>query len=127
MDTEEYLSGCLRTELTTEQYEQALSRMTVETMRLLHGALGLATESGEILDQLKKHLFYNKELDRVNLVEESGDACFYQSIMIDTLKTTWKEVMFKNNKKLEARYGGSFSTEKALNRDLDKERKVLEE
>ena len=43
---------------------------------LVHAAMGLVTESGEFLDAIKKHMFYNKPLDKANLKEEL-DKCVW--------------------------------------------------
>lgn len=42
-------------------------------IRILHAAIGCVTESGELLDSLKKQIFYGRELDVVNVKEEAGD------------------------------------------------------
>jgi NTP pyrophosphatase (non-canonical NTP hydrolase) len=44
---------------------------------ILNFALGLAGETGEFIDVLKKHLFNGDELDRTKLIKEAGDICFY--------------------------------------------------
>lgn len=94
--------------------------------RLLHAGIGLATESGEFLDALKKSIFYGKELDVVNLKEELGDVLWYMAIAMDALGTDFETEMEKNIKKLKARYGEKFTQESAEKRDLKKEREVLE-
>ncbi|MFZ1736087.1 MAG: nucleoside triphosphate pyrophosphohydrolase family protein [Candidatus Moraniibacteriota bacterium] len=95
--------------------------------RLLHAGIGLATESGEFLDALKKSIFYGKELDRVNLKEELGDVLWYMAIAMDALGTDFETEMEKNIKKLKARYGEKFSQDSAENRNLKKEREILED
>jgi NTP pyrophosphatase (non-canonical NTP hydrolase) len=95
-------------------------------IRLLHASMGICTEAGELQDQLKKHIFYDKELDTVNLAEELGDLFFYSAVMLDELGLSFEEVMKNNIEKLRARYGEKFSKNKALKRDLKKERKILE-
>jgi len=97
-----------------------------ENIRLLHAAIGLATEAGEVQDALKKHLFYGKPLDKVNLAEEIGDLFWYCAILADTLGVSFDEIQEKNIAKLKARYGDKFTAAAALNRDLDAERKILE-
>ena len=95
--------------------------------RLLHAGIGIATESGEFLDALKKAIFYGKELDRVNLKEELGDLLWYIAIAMDELGTDFETEMERNIKKLKARYPEKFRKEDALERDLEKERGILEE
>jgi NTP pyrophosphatase (non-canonical NTP hydrolase) len=93
---------------------------------LLHAALGMQTESAEFSDMLKKSIFYGKPLDEVNLLEELGDQLWYISLALRALNSSFEEVMAKNIEKLKARYPHKFTEDKALNRDLDKEREILE-
>lgn len=104
-------------------------------VRLLHSAMGICTEAGELMDVLKKHLFYGKPIDYVNIQEEYGDLCWYKSLGLDVLVEELKQhsreeiegfVQEKNIQKLAARYPEKFTCEKALERDLDKEREILE-
>lgn len=125
MDTKEYVKNALKTE--SVDFEAITSRLAVhENIRILHAAVGLNTEQGELQDALKKHLFYGKPLDKVNLAEEMGDVFWYLAILADALGVDFETVMNKNIAKLKARYGSKFSEEKALNRDLETERKILE-
>ena len=111
----------------SKNFEEISTRITPEVIRLLHHAIGLATESGEILDQLKKHIFYGKPLDIINLEEECGDASWYLAGFANTLKTTLKNIFQKNHNKLFSRYGEKFSQNAAINRNLSREREILEE
>lgn len=49
-------------------------------LNLIHSALGVITEVGEIIDVIKRHIFYYKELDIVNIKEEIGDLAWYFAI-----------------------------------------------
>lgn len=82
--------------------------------------------SGELLDIFKKSIFYNKELDYVeiefklvmllnNLYELSQCLGFYFYRLLDN-----------NISKLRVRFPDKFTSENALERDLDSERKELE-
>lgn len=97
------------------------------TVRLLHGAVGLSTESAEILDAMKKHIFYGKPLDKVNLVEELSDQFWYIAIMLSELGVDLDTVLEKNLAKLKSRYGSKFTEASALERNLEAERSILEE
>lgn len=94
--------------------------------RLIHGAMGAAGEAGEILDAIKKCVFYGGDLDVTNLMEEVGDALFYLQSIATNAGFTIPEAIDANIRKLNARYGDKFSAKRALNRDLEKEREVLE-
>lgn len=50
-----------------------------------HAAYGLVTESGELIDNYKRHIFYGKELDLTNLKEEIGDLLWYVAVYYKTL------------------------------------------
>ena len=112
-----YMEGAVATESGVEYGNHS---------RILHAAMGLCTEAGELMDQLKKHLFYGKELDDVNLIEEAGDLLWYLAVLFDELGTSFEEVMQINHDKLAKRYGEKFSSEAALHRDLEGERDILE-
>lgn len=93
---------------------------------IIHAIMGISTEAGEMLDQLKKHMFYGKDLDVVNLMEEVGDLMWYVAILSRAMGWRLEAVLAKNIAKLRARYPQKFETEQALNRDLALERQVLE-
>ncbi len=110
-----------------KSYDAVRERLSQEeAARLFHYFVGIGTESGELLDALKKAIIYGKTLDKVNLKEEIGDVLWYVARALDVLNLTFEEVMDVNINKLKARYGEKFTEYAALNRDLEKERKVLE-
>lgn len=125
MKTTDFVQACVMRESKDQEKIKARLQDT-DTVRLLHAMIGLCTEGGEIQDQVKKHIFYGKPLDKVNLVEELGDLMWYVAIASDVLGVSLDEIMQRNNDKLEARYGKVFTESAALNRDLDKEREILE-
>lgn len=93
---------------------------------LMHAAIGLATESGELLDAIKKCVFYGKPLDVVNVKEELGDLLWYLAVACHATGTTIDEVGSLNIAKLKARYPDRFTEAEANERDTDHEREVLE-
>lgn len=124
MNNLDYIESALRTESRHQAY---IEKNLAAASRLMHGAVGLATESGEILDALKKFAFYNKPLDRVNIIEELGDIMWYCAILADELGVTFEEIMDKNIRKLKKRYPEKFDTELAVERNLEEERRALME
>ena len=130
MDSEKYLKDVLIT-LSADMEAIGKRLKNPSTVHLLHAVMGMSTESGELLDMVKKHVFYGKPLDWVNLEEELGDSNWYQSVAIHTAKmagyvTSLEIICNKNIAKLKARYGGKFSEAAAQERDLDNERALLE-
>lgn len=104
---------------------EMLDRLQTQ-VRLIHSVLGLCTEVGEFADQLKRHIFYGKPLDSVNLKEEIGDMDWYIAVACDVLKTTLSEIQATNIAKLRQRFPEKFTNENALERDLSSERAILE-
>ena len=96
-----------------------------KSIRILHGAMGITGEAGEIMEMLKKHLNYNRELDLLDLKEELGDICWYMAIILDELDSSFEEIMYINIKKLSKRYSKGFSESAANNRDKEAERAVI--
>lgn len=124
MDSKKYISDALVTESV---YGPSIERMAdASVARLTHGLMGLVTEAAEGIDVLKKHIYYGKPIDYVNLKEELGDLFWYMAILCDELGTSFEAVMQTNIAKLRARYGEKFSSERAINRNLDAEKAVLE-
>lgn len=103
-----------------------LSDYTQKELDVMHGIIGIATEAGELLEQLFAFLFYNDEFDEVNIKEELGDIFWYQALLAKNLGFTFEEIQDTVLKKLKHRYPDSFTSEAAINRDLDGERKILE-
>ncbi len=134
MDNKKYKKQALRT--NTPDYNGVSGRaigsddifgIEERKLDLLHASMGLSTEAAEFTDALKKHIFYGKELDTVNLKEEIGDILWYAAIALEALDSSFEEVMQTNIDKLAARYPDKFTEESAINRDLDTERKILED
>jgi len=123
MTPKEYVELALRTEADADEI---FARMTPRKCRLLHMSMGLDSESGEIADQVKRHVIYGKDLDEVNLIEEMGDMFWYAALLCDMLNVSMEEIMKKNIAKLRARFPDGYSDDIVLDRDLDAEREILE-
>lgn len=117
-----------RDALLMKQEEIILDKaVQVPIIRLLHGIIGLGTEVGEIYEQVISYLTnLDAKLDTTNLVEELGDMDWYTQIVCSVLQRTLAEIQTINTNKLRKRYPDKFTSEKALNRDLESERAVLE-
>lgn len=94
-------------------------------INLIHGAIGLSTESGELLDAVKKHMFYGKKVDPVNIKEEIGDVLYYLGLIANHFDVSFEEAMETNVRKLKKRFPEGFTEEKAINRNLEAEMEVL--
>jgi NTP pyrophosphatase (non-canonical NTP hydrolase) len=83
-------------------------------------ATGLAGESGEFAEIVKKLNWHGKEFTpelHTHMIKELGDIIFYWTMACQALKVDPNDVIKANVVKLEARYPeGTFSVERAENR-----------
>lgn len=93
--------------------QQIIDSLTPEKADLWHMATGVAGEAGELLDAIKKHVVYNKELDRTNVIEELGDLEFYMEKLRQNLGITREETIIVNIEKLGKRYANGYSDQAA--------------
>lgn len=80
----------------------------------------------KFLDLLKKKIYYGKEINKETMTELSIKM---YSLLLKYSKLNgadFEEILDKNIAKLKARYGEKFSSEKAISRDLEIEKKILE-
>lgn len=87
---------------------------------LIHATMGIVGEAGELLDGIKKHVIYDKELDRENVVEELGDMEFYMEQLRQRLNITRDETLNANIEKLKVRYAGLNYSDEAAQQRADK-------
>ena len=97
-----------------------LDRQGANIERLTTAGVGLAAESGEFLEIVKKMVFQGKpwnDDNREHLIIELGDVMWYVAQACMALDVPFDDVVRGNVKKLEKRYpGGSFSIDKSENR-----------
>jgi len=90
--------------------------ITGSDAHLLHMAVGISGESGELLDAVKKAVIYRKPLDRINVVEELGDLEFYMEGLRQGLDISREETLEANIQKLGKRYQDGYSDKAAQDR-----------
>lgn len=96
------------------------------TEDLLHAAVGICGEAGELMDAVKKHWAYGKDLDRDNIIEELGDLEWYMQLARLVIGVSRAEVLEANQAKLSVRYAGlGYSDDAAIAR-ADKVTKVTD-
>lgn len=85
---------------------------SVNVPLMLTGAMGLCSESGELMEIVKKMVFQGKPLTEethFHMKRELGDIIWYWTNMCRALYLDPNEVIAENVVKLESRYpGGSF-------------------
>lgn len=97
--------------------EQIKNELTPKQAHLLHMAVGISGEAGELLDAVKKHVIYQEPLNLINVVEELGDLEFFLEGIRSSLGISRDEVLAKNIIKLSVRYlSGTYSNQQAQQR-----------
>lgn len=106
--------------LRYDAFVAALFKQMPIKLMICHAAMGVAGEAGELADCLKKHVIYEQELNRANLVEELGDIRFYCQAVMNIFGITESEVIQKNADKLSVRYEGLMYSDEAAKERKDK-------
>lgn len=97
--------------------EQIAEEITADDAHIMHMAIGISGEAGELLDAIKKQVIYRKELDRENVIEELGDLEFYMEGLRQGLGITREQCLQANIDKLGTRYKNfKYSNQKAQDR-----------
>ena len=76
--------------------------------RLLNAVLGIAGESGEYADLIKKQEFHGIPADPIKVLKELGDILYYVTAAAMEHGFTLHQVAVTNNQKLAARYPEGF-------------------
>lgn len=85
---------------------------------ILHSAVGISGEAGELLDHIKKVIWQGHCIDCSYIIKELGDILFYFTSMCNCVGTDIDEVRKLNIEKLTKRYpDGVFDAERSINRD----------
>ena len=97
-----------------------VDEMSASQAHILHMAIGISGEAGELLDAVKKFVIYQKPLDKDNVIEELGDLEFYMEGIRDFLKVSREAVLDANYDKLSKRYEGLKYSNTAAQERADK-------
>ena len=83
----------------------------------LNGVMGLAGESGECVDLMKKHLFQGHVLDKEHLAKELGDVAWYLAVTAHAIGYDLETILQMNIDKLRKRYPDGFDAERSQCRE----------
>jgi NTP pyrophosphatase (non-canonical NTP hydrolase) len=86
--------------------EAILASLTPHDCHVLHMAVGISGEAGELLDAVKKAVIYRKPIDMENVIEEVGDVLFYLEGVCQGFNITIEQCKLANIAKLGKRYTG---------------------
>lgn len=108
--------------MTLNEY-QSLAQRTRNTAlspddHLMNGCLGLAGETGEVCDLVKKCFFQDRRDIRDKLFNELGDVMWYLAEAVSAMGWTLDDIAKGNIAKLRARYPEGFSADRSLNREM---------
>ena len=85
---------------------------------MLHSAVGISGEAGELLDHMKKVIWQDHPCDTGYITLELGDILFYLTSMCNCLHISIDDICKLNIEKLTKRYpDGVFDKERSINRD----------
>lgn len=121
MTGNEYQDYAMRTNdgLSAKRLEFFERITTTEYADMLNGALGLAGESGEVCDLIKKGIFHEKGINIGHLTKEIGDVMWYVAMLCHSLHISLDEVMQTNVDKLKARYPEGFDAYRANHKAVE--------
>ncbi|KRM96605.1 hypothetical protein FC19_GL000903 [Liquorilactobacillus aquaticus DSM 21051] len=95
------------------EYQKAAKRTLYGNEQVLTNcALGLAGESGQLIDLIKNYTFKGKDLNRSEMVHELGDVLWYLSQIAAWADIPFDEVAEDNIQTLNRRYPHGFSQDK---------------
>ena len=109
MTANEYQREALRTVPGGIKYENAL----------MMGVMGLAGESGEAVDLVKKYIFHEHYLDTTHLAKELGDVAWYLAVTARVIGYDLEEILQMNVDKLRKRYPDGFDPDRSNHRSPD--------
>lgn len=117
--------GLLSEAIEVMRDENSQKLLGLTRIDLIHAALGLISEAGEILEEVVESYADDRPVDLTNIREELGDAEWYQALGLRASDATFESVAEQNIEKLRIRYPEKFTSENALNRDLQAEKQAL--
>lgn len=93
--------------------------MVVNNACVLNGVMGLAGESGECVDLVKKHLMQGHPLDKAHLASELGDVAWYLAVTAKAIGYDLDTIFQMNVDKLKKRYPSGFDPNRSQHRKKD--------
>lgn len=81
-----------------------MENATHSPMDLMHACIGMSGELGEVHDAIKKYVFHGKPLDKIKIIEETGDFVWYFAVFLSLMDISFADVLVANKIKLDSRY-----------------------
>lgn len=106
--------------MTMNEYQQLAQRTSRKDIpandHLMNAMLGLAGETGECCDLVKKYFFQDGRDIRDGLMDELSDVLWYVAEAASAMGWTLDEIAQHNVDKLRKRYPDGYSAENSLRR-----------
>lgn len=83
---------------------------------IINATMGLAGETGELVDLIKKAIFHGHQIDVAKVEKELGDVIWYCAVLAHEYGLRLGTVADTNVRKLAKRYPEGFSEEASRNR-----------
>lgn len=112
----EYQALAAKTDYSERDAKCAIDTTPDNPGLMLKHVLGLAGETGEVVEIVKKHVFHNRPLDREKLLDELGDCLWYLSMLAAAVDMSLSDIAQYNIVKLRARYPEGYSDDKCNSR-----------
>ena len=123
---EEVADGFWYCAILAREYNLNVDFSTTSSLLPFEMLLEITKKSLKLLDFLKKKLYYNKTINEELFILYSKEIISLFVSYANYYNISVSHILDTNIAKLKARYGDKFTTEKAINRNLDLERKILE-
>lgn len=111
------------TNITADEYQQACLRtanfdLDSEDQNIAY-AMGLAGESGEYANEVKKIYYHGHPEQKERIKDELGDVAWYLAVSAYSWGIPLSEILEGNLKKLRQRYPDGFEEIRSINRDTE--------
>lgn len=115
---DEYQSLAVRTAAPVEKKAIMKAFQDERIVKAFFGAVALAGEAGELLDEMKKVVYHGHEFSEGKYLNEVGDILWYVARICDLFNVPLSLLATENIEKLRKRYPeGKFSTERSIHRE----------
>ena len=92
------------------EYQKAANRTLYGNEQVLTNcALGLAGESGQLIDLIQDYTFKGKDLDKEKMIDELGDVLWYLSQIAQWADVDFDDVAKANIETMNKRYPNVFT------------------
>lgn len=100
--------------MTLKEYQEFASKGILPAGQgkngAIHFALGLAGETGEVCDIIKKREFHGRNIPVEDIKKELGDVMWYVANLCNTFHFSIEDVIADNIQKLTKRYGDVYQS-----------------